>query len=192
MDKLIELLASKIAITLSVIIGILLPSFFLIFIWNRSAFYQMDSIKLLMLSTSIGVLLLAINFLFIYSLVQFLFKKEIIIEVSEVLHKQVFDKAMLLSLFIALFVTFIEILFICYKKILISQITIKLLIISMDKYYVFFFGSSILFEMLYSCLEKFKIIDFVEKKFGCEGEKRLLITLVTISILITFFLIMYK
>ncbi len=169
MDKLIELLASKIAITLSIIIGILLPSFFLIFIWNKSAFYQMDSIKLLVLSTSIGVLLLAINFLLIYSFTQFLIEKEIIIETTKVLHNQEFDKAMQLSFFIALFLTFVEILFICYKKILNSQITIKISLVSMVKFYLIFFVTSVLFEMLYSCLERFKSKRYIKKCIDLSG-----------------------
>ena len=66
MDKLIEILAGKRIATILILLFIsvaLLPSVFLVFVWNRELFYILDLWKLLLLSTCIGIMFGIFNFL---------------------------------------------------------------------------------------------------------------------------------
>lgn len=65
MDKLIEELLKKRTLVLVIAFFIFfafLPSFFLVFVWNREFFCDVDFLKLVVLSTSIGMLFFIFNF----------------------------------------------------------------------------------------------------------------------------------
>ncbi|MBQ8804173.1 MAG: hypothetical protein IJZ53_11100 [Tyzzerella sp.] len=65
MDKLIEILAGKRVLSLTIVFFVvfaILPSFFLIFIWNRHFFCNIDLWKLLLLSASVGTIFCFFNF----------------------------------------------------------------------------------------------------------------------------------
>lgn len=75
MDKLIEMLVEKKMLLVATIMFVgfnFLPSLFLVFIWNRTLFCEIDFLKLVLLSASIGSIFLFINF-FIVSVIDELY-----------------------------------------------------------------------------------------------------------------------
>lgn len=148
MDKLIEFLVEKRSGSLSIIIGLILPSVLLIFIWDREGFYEIDFAKLILLASGISSVLFLPNLLLFFICIDLyclISGKEIVTEVdlSEIKGK------LILSCAFAIFCTFIEIMAISCNKIFCINFTSKELIVKLFFIYLSVFLALILIKIIY-------------------------------------------
>lgn len=131
MDKLIEVLAGKRIVTRMIVLFIafaFLPSFLLVFMWNRDLFCMLDLWKLVLLSTSIGMMLGIVNFILVY------FVDNIYValtgKVNELYYHEEENIQMkyMFYYFMALVLDFLEIVILILIKVTVPSVTVGILL----------------------------------------------------------------